>query len=53
MGLGVLSDGLFALVAGAAGDVLRRSQRLQHLLRWLSGASFIGLGVSAGLASRK
>jgi threonine/homoserine/homoserine lactone efflux protein len=53
MGLGVLSDGLFALVAGAAGEVLRRSQRVQHLLRWFSGASFVGLGVSAALASRK
>lgn len=53
MGLGVLSDGLFALVAGTAGEVLRRSQRVQRLLRWFSGASFVGLGVSAALASRK
>ena len=53
MGLGLLSDGLFALVAGAAGEGLRRSTRVQHLLRWFSGASFVGLGVSAALASRK
>jgi len=53
MALGLLSDGMFALVAGTAGDFLRRSQRLQRLLRWFSGASFIGLGVSAALASRK
>lgn len=53
MGLGILSDGLFALLAGAAGDVLRRSRRFQRLLRWFSGTSFIGLGVSAALATRK
>jgi threonine/homoserine/homoserine lactone efflux protein len=53
MGLGILSDGIFALLAGAAGDVLRRSRRLQRLLRWFSGTSFIGLGVTAALATRK
>jgi threonine/homoserine/homoserine lactone efflux protein len=53
MGLGILSDGMFALVAGAAGDFLRGSQRFQRSLRWFSGTSFIGLGVSAALATRK
>jgi threonine/homoserine/homoserine lactone efflux protein len=53
MGLGIMSDGMFALVAGAAGDFLRRSQRSQRTLRWFSGASFLGLGISAALASRK
>jgi len=53
MALGLLSDGMFALVAGTAGDFLRRSQRLQRLLRWFSGASFVGLGISAALASRR
>lgn len=53
MGLGILSDGVFALVAGAAGDFLRRSRRFQRFLRWFSGTSFIGLGVTAALATRK
>jgi len=53
MGLGILSDGMFALVAGAAGDFLRRSRRFQRVLRWFSGTSFIGLGVTAALATRK
>ena len=53
MGLGIMSDGMFALVAGAAGDFLRRSRRFQRMLRWLSGVSFVGLGISAALASRK
>src|SRR3954453_13594352 len=44
MGLGMLSDGLFALVAGAAGEVLRRSQRVQRLLRWFSGRRLSGSG---------
>jgi threonine/homoserine/homoserine lactone efflux protein len=53
MGLGMLTDGMYALLAGAAGDVLRRSRPLQRLLRWFSGASFIGLGVTAAMVSRK
>jgi threonine/homoserine/homoserine lactone efflux protein len=53
MGLGILSDGMFALVAGAAGDFLHRSRRFQRFLRWFSGTSFIGLGVTAALATRK
>jgi threonine/homoserine/homoserine lactone efflux protein len=53
MGLGILSDGMFALVAGAAGDFLHRSRRFQRFLRWFSGTSFIGLGVAAALATRK
>jgi threonine/homoserine/homoserine lactone efflux protein len=53
MGLGIVSDGMFALVAGGAGDFIRRSQRFQCLLRWLSGVSYVGLGVSAAIASRK
>jgi threonine/homoserine/homoserine lactone efflux protein len=53
MGLGILSDGVFALVAGAAGDLLRRSRRFKRFLRWFSGTSFIGLGVTAAMATRK
>ena len=53
MGLGIMSDGMFALVAGAAGDFLRRSQRFQRIQRWFAGTSFLGLGISAALASRK
>ncbi len=51
--LGILSDGMFALIAGAAGEFLRQSQRAQRILRWFSGASFVGLGVSAAMASRR
>jgi threonine/homoserine/homoserine lactone efflux protein len=53
MGLGILSDGLFALLAGAAGDFLRRNRRFLRLQRWFAGTSFIGLGVTAAMATRK
>jgi threonine/homoserine/homoserine lactone efflux protein len=53
MGLGILSDGMFALAAGAAGDFLRRNRRFLRIQRWFAGTSFIGLGVTAALATRK
>jgi threonine/homoserine/homoserine lactone efflux protein len=53
MGLGIMSDGMFALVAGAAGDFLRRNRRFLRFRRWFAGTSFIGLGVTAALATRK
>jgi len=53
MGLGILSDAGFALVAGVAGDFLRRNRRFLRLQRWFAGTSFIGLGVTAALATRK
>ncbi len=53
MGLGIISDGMFALTAGAAGDFLRRDTRFLRFQRWFAGTSFIGLGLSAALATRK
>ena len=53
MGLGILSDGMFALLAGAAGDFLRNNRRFLRFQRWFAGTSFIGLGISAALATRK
>ncbi|MBB3233299.1 LysE family translocator [Phyllobacterium endophyticum] len=53
MVLGIISDGIFALIAGAAGDFLRRNRRFLRLQRWFAGTSFIGLGVTAALATRK
>jgi len=53
MGLGMMSDGLFALLAGAAGDFLRRNRRFLRFQRWFAGTSFIGLGVTAAMATRK
>jgi threonine/homoserine/homoserine lactone efflux protein len=53
MGLGIISDGMFALAAGTAGDFLRRSRPFLRFQRWFAGISFIGLGVTAALATRK
>jgi threonine/homoserine/homoserine lactone efflux protein len=53
MALGILSDGMFALAAGAAGNFLRRNRRFLRFQRWFAGTSFIGLGVTAALATRK
>src|SRR5215218_2494388 len=43
MALGILSDGMFALVTGAAGDFLRRNRRFLRWQSWFAGTSFIGL----------
>ncbi len=53
MGLGIMSDGMFALAAGAAGDFIRRNRRFLRFQRWFAGTSFIGLGVTAAFSSRK
>jgi threonine/homoserine/homoserine lactone efflux protein len=53
MGLGIMSDGMFALAAGTAGNFLRRNRRFLRFQRWFAGTSFIGLGVTAALATRK
>jgi threonine/homoserine/homoserine lactone efflux protein len=53
IGLGMLSDAMFALAAGTAGNFLRRNRRFLRFQRWFAGTSFIGLGVTAALASRR
>jgi threonine/homoserine/homoserine lactone efflux protein len=49
VGLGFLSDGLYALAAGTLGRWLRARRQI---LRYVSGSVFVGLGVSAALARR-
>jgi threonine/homoserine/homoserine lactone efflux protein len=53
MGLGIMSDGMYALAAGTAGNFLRRNRRFLRIQRWFAGTSFIGLGVTAALTARK
>jgi threonine/homoserine/homoserine lactone efflux protein len=50
VGLGVLSDGTYALVAARAGQGLRRAAARRRKLEKLSGGVFIGLGLVAALA---
>jgi threonine/homoserine/homoserine lactone efflux protein len=49
VGLGLVTDSLYALAAGTVGGQLRRRRRA---LRYGSGVVFIGLGATAALAKR-
>jgi threonine/homoserine/homoserine lactone efflux protein len=49
VGLGLVTDSVYALAAGTVGGLLRRKRRA---LRYGSGVVFIGLGATAALAKR-
>jgi threonine/homoserine/homoserine lactone efflux protein len=44
--LGLVTDSLWALAAGTAGGVLRRSRRLARGQRYVTGTVYVGLGVA-------
>ena len=48
--MGLLSDGLYAVVAGTAGVWVKRRSRYWDWERYITGGVFIGLGVTAALA---
>ena len=48
--LATLSDGGYALLAGAAAERLRRSERSRTRLRRVSGAAYVGLGALTALS---
>jgi threonine/homoserine/homoserine lactone efflux protein len=43
--LGLITDSMWALAAGSAGETLRRSRRWAATQRYVSGSVFVGLGV--------
>jgi threonine/homoserine/homoserine lactone efflux protein len=45
--LGLVTDSVWALVAGATAERLRRSETFPRIERWVSGSVFVGLGVAA------
>ena len=49
VGLGLVTDSLYAMAAGTVGGLLRRKRRA---MRYGSGVVFIGLGATAALAKR-
>jgi len=51
--LGLLSDGTYAVAAGALARRLRSSRRAASVSRWASGTILIGLGVTAALAGKR
>jgi threonine/homoserine/homoserine lactone efflux protein len=49
IGLGLVSDGTYAVVASAAGRWLRASAGFRRAQRYVSGTVYVGLGVTAAL----
>ena len=52
-GLGLVTDSLWALVAGTAGGLLRGSRRFLRVQRHVAGSVYLGLGVATALAGSK
>jgi threonine/homoserine/homoserine lactone efflux protein len=48
--MGLLSDGVYALLAGTAGGWMRRRRGFLKAERYVTGGVFIGLGLTAALA---
>jgi threonine/homoserine/homoserine lactone efflux protein len=51
--LGFVTDGLYALVAGTAGNWLRSSRGYLAMRRYVSGTVFIGLGLAAAFSGSR
>jgi threonine/homoserine/homoserine lactone efflux protein len=49
IGLGLVSDSLYALAAGSVANLLRRKRKI---MRYFSGGVYVTLGVVASLAKR-
>ena len=48
--LGLVTDSLWALAAGTAGGLLRRSRRFVKVQRYVTGSVYVGLGVATALS---
>ena len=48
--LGLVTDSIWAIAAGTAGGVLRRSRRFTSVQRYVSGTVYVGLGVATAFA---
>jgi threonine/homoserine/homoserine lactone efflux protein len=51
--LGLVTDSLYALLAGTAGNWLRASRAFVGMRRWVSGTVFIGLGLATALSGSR
>jgi threonine/homoserine/homoserine lactone efflux protein len=49
--LGLLSDSMYAIVAGSIADRLRGSRAVARFERWFGGGILVGLGVAAALVA--
>lgn len=52
LGMGVVSDGMYALLAGGAGKWFHSSDRLLPVRRCLTGGVYIALGVATAFSGR-
>jgi threonine/homoserine/homoserine lactone efflux protein len=50
--LGLVTDSLWAVVAGMAGGLLRGSRRFLRAQRYVAGSVYVGLGVATAFAGR-
>jgi threonine/homoserine/homoserine lactone efflux protein len=48
--LGLVTDSIWAIAAGTAGALLRRSRRFVRTQRYVTGTVYVGLGVATALA---
>ena len=48
--MAIFSDGLYALLAGTAGQWLKGNRRFLQAERYIAGSVYIGLGVTAAFA---
>jgi len=51
-GLGLITDGCYALAAGTAGQWLKRNRAYLRFERYISGTLLVGLGVTAAFAGQ-
>jgi threonine/homoserine/homoserine lactone efflux protein len=47
--LGLITDSIWALAAGSAGETLRKSRKWAQVQRYVSGTIFVGLGIVTAL----
>jgi threonine/homoserine/homoserine lactone efflux protein len=52
-GIGIVTDCCYALAAGTAGDWLKKSRGYLNFERYVSGALFVGLGLTAALSGNQ
>ena len=48
--LGLVTDSLWALIAGTAGGMLRRSRRFARTQRYVTGSVYVGLGIATAIS---
>src|SRR5262245_14469263 len=53
IGMAAMTDSVWAVTAGTAGDWIRRNPRFTRAQRYVTGGALIGLGAAAALGGRR